>query len=208
MKQNFCVKYSGKSRKEIKQEFISEINILLHRYYGVNSDKKICKRVNQELATILKTNLFLDIAVLQEVCDWIHKSGYSYWLSGTTSSSFILYLLGIANINPLPAHSICPKCHSIIWHNNIKDGFDLPTDVCSCIKDNDTMEVDGHDISWENLLMFDDKTPNLQIRIPYLLKDQLLEHLEQNWLISLDNKVSLTFPYKNKIGRASCRERV
>ena len=74
MKQNFCVKYSGKSRQEIKKEFISEVNISLHRYYGVNPDKKICKRVNQELATILKTNLFLDIAVLQEICDWIHKS--------------------------------------------------------------------------------------------------------------------------------------
>lgn len=47
-------------------------------------------------------------------------------------SSFIAWLLGATNVNPLPAHYYCPKCKEIEFVPNVKCGLDAPDKKCSC----------------------------------------------------------------------------
>ena len=47
-------------------------------------------------------------------------------------SSFIAWLLGATNVNPLPAHYYCPKCKKIEFISNVKCGLDAPDKKCSC----------------------------------------------------------------------------
>lgn len=47
-------------------------------------------------------------------------------------SSFIAWLLGATNVNPLPAHYYCPKCKKIEFVSNMKCGLDAPDKKCSC----------------------------------------------------------------------------
>lgn len=47
-------------------------------------------------------------------------------------ASFVAWLLGGININPLPAHYYCPNCKKVEFIPNVKCGFDAPDKVCLC----------------------------------------------------------------------------
>lgn len=70
------------------------------------------------------------------------------FVRGTTGSSFIAYLLGATDINPLPRHEYCPKCHTVNFVGN-----ELPLDKsqikCSCGAE---IEVQGYNIPFESNL--------------------------------------------------------
>lgn len=47
-------------------------------------------------------------------------------------ASFIAWLLGGTNVNPLPAHYYCPVCKNIEFVKDANNGIDLPDKKCSC----------------------------------------------------------------------------
>ncbi len=69
------------------------------------------------------------------------------------TNSFVFYLLGLSNVNPLPKHAYCPKCHTFYWGKReqdkcevcgdelIEDGFDLPFEIYD-IKDEEFLKFD------------------------------------------------------------------
>lgn len=76
------------------------------------------------------------------------RKGEHIAVNGTVGSSFIAYLLGATDINPLPRHEYCPQCHTV---NFLGEGtpFDSAPIKCSCGED---MIVDGHHIPFESNL--------------------------------------------------------
>ncbi len=62
--------------------------------------------------------------------------------------SFVAYLLGATDINPLKPHYCCPACHRVIFDETVYDGWDLPEKKCSC---GATFLADGHNIPFETL---------------------------------------------------------
>jgi len=62
--------------------------------------------------------------------------------------SFVAYLLGATDINPLKPHYYCPACHCVVFDETEYDGWDLPEKRCSC---GDVFLTDGHNIPFETL---------------------------------------------------------
>lgn len=58
-------------------------------------------------------------------------------------ASFLAWLLGGTNVNPLPAHYYCPACRKIEFVSTAKCGLDLPDKKCSC---GELFEKDGFNI--------------------------------------------------------------
>ena len=76
------------------------------------------------------------------------QKGEHIFVRGTTGSSFIAYLLGATDINPLPGYEYCPKCHSVNFTGN-EVPLDKPHTKCSCGTE---IEVDGYNIPFEYYL--------------------------------------------------------
>lgn len=76
------------------------------------------------------------------------QKGEHIFVRGTAGSSFISFLLGATDINPLPRHEYCPNCHKV---NFVGKGvpLDKPHIKCSCGTE---IEVDGYNIPFESNL--------------------------------------------------------
>ena len=48
------------------------------------------------------------------------------------AASFIAWLLGGSDVNPLPAHYYCPHCKKVEVFPNVRCGLDLPEKICTC----------------------------------------------------------------------------
>ena len=85
---------------------------------------------------------------LSRVRDTASQKGEHIFVSGTAGASFIAYLLGATDINPLPRHEYCPHCHTVRF---AKKGtpFDKAPIKCSCTAE---IETDGHNIPFESNL--------------------------------------------------------
>lgn len=189
MFEGFSFLYADKSTHEIETVLFHNIETFLHKKYGQNPDRAIVERVHQEWNAIEVNGNALDVAILHELCKWMRQAGYAYWLNGNTGSSFILYLLGVAAVNPLPAHYLCPKCHSVRWEKYYKSGFDLPPDFCSCGNGRNFMQADGHDIPWQILWEYDGKPKELHIKIDTTLQVHLCHFFDNHWLKRIDSGI-------------------
>ncbi len=153
----------------------------LYTKYGKNPDPAILDRFYQEWKAILENySTLLDIAVLHEFSLWLKANRLPHWMPGAAGSSFILYLLGITQTNPLPPHYICPRCGKVVWNTDCIDGFDLHEDIydeCDI-----AYQADGHDIPWQTLWGYGDEPAKLNLRIPRFLGHSVRSFLEKHWL--------------------------
>lgn len=197
MLKKFSSLYADKSKHEIEADLFQNIQDALHEKYGPHPDQAIAERVHQEWHAMEVNKNTLDVAVLHELCLWMRREGYAYWLNGCGGSSFILYLLGVTEGNPLPAHCLCPKCRSVKWNPLYKSGFDLPQSFAVCDADGSTMETDGQDIPWQALWGYGGKPASLDIRIDATLREPLYRFLENQWLCKLYPESSPVVPHPN-----------
>lgn len=200
--------YSNKPFEEIKQKLYKEIQSALHKKYGANPDPLVLKRVKEEWNFLCKYHSIEDawkdspeqqaivsFAFIHDIGRWLRHNNYPYWNRGTGASSFILYLLDVTFVNPLPAHYHCPHCHQIYWkHNEYKDGFDLPQ-TAKCKHDNTPLIADGHNIPWQSLLKYPTHAFHFDIDTTENAKEHVLLFGEQNWLNKLNPNINLTIPH-------------
>ena len=132
-----------------KQIFTQAYNRLVEIYSGeqISIDIRILNRFYQEKMILQECELYTRyLALLGKIRDVAESMGEHISVRGPVGSSFIAYLLGATDINPLPRHEYCPQCHCIQFSGE-GSPFDKAELKCSCGAD---LVSDGHNIPFES----------------------------------------------------------
>lgn len=175
--------YAFLPKHAIEESIEADINTALHRKYGMNPDSLIVKRMYWELTALREVDAFQnalqDLAAAFELSRWLKSKGIPFFVEHTTASGLIPYLLGITQTNPLPPHTFCPECKTLIWNLAYKDGFDIPAAVCShCGTD---LIRDGHNLVWQEYCSYG-PIPTYGFWLPASMQEQIAGWLEKHWL--------------------------
>lgn len=123
--------------------------------YGDPLPDLVKERLQKELSCIFKNDYTALYNMAFALAQDSEKHGYAVSSRGVVSASLVAFLAGITEINPLPPHYICTKCHyfAFFTQGEVGSGFDLPNKNCPiCGR---ALHKDGHDIPIETFLGFD-----------------------------------------------------
>ncbi len=145
-------KYHSYEKKDIKGVFAMKKQLwekafdAMCKRYGTYAPIEITNRFLSEQAEMQNTDMIVYFDMLSQLSANARKQGELIRVKGGTGASFIAYLLGATEIDPLKPHYYCPECHTVIFDNSVEDGWDLPHMICLC---GTAMQGDGHNIPFE-----------------------------------------------------------
>ena len=140
----------------------------MHEMYGPNPPEIVKKRLDKELDSIIGNGYSVMYIVAQKLVWKSNDDGYLVGSRGSVGSSFAATMAGITEVNPLPAHYLCPNCfYTEFDSERVKAyagecGCDMPDAVCpNC---GHKLNKEGHDIPFETFLGFKgDKEPDIDL---------------------------------------------
>ena len=132
--------------------------------YGSPLPQEIRERLDKELNSIIDNGY----AVMYRSAEMLVKKslsdGYLVGSRGSVGSSFAATMSGITEVNPLPAHYLCPNCKHLEWGDKaLYDcGVDMPDKVCpEC---GTPYRKEGFTIPFETFLGFEaNKEPDIDL---------------------------------------------
>ena len=145
-------KYNSLEKRDNKGVFAMKKQLWKRAYdkisqlYGDNTPIEITNRFLTEQAEMQDTDMIVYFDMLSALTRDARRQGEYICVRGGAGASFVAYLLGATDVNPLKPHYYCPECHAVIFDDSAKDGWDLEGRSCSCGK---AMRTDGHNIPFE-----------------------------------------------------------
>lgn len=102
--------------------------------YGKNIPDEIINRYVREKNYLQLSEYHEEFRAFAELLMKMKNSKRFYSVIGASSHSFLLYLLEVCEMNPLPSHYYCPQCKCVYFPENeeIYMGIDLPRMQCQC----------------------------------------------------------------------------
>ncbi len=138
----------------------------------------IKERLDAELHHIIGHDFSSHYMIAYLIVKYLKEQGEYVFARGSVGSSFVAYLLGISEVNPLEPHYLCPQCHHIefVIDYSVYSGFDLPHKVCPLCSSE--MKSDGHNIPYEMFMGLDgDKVPVIDLNVPATAQDSVKKFL-------------------------------
>ena len=159
---------------------------------GELTDLSLEKKMKKELGGIIGGGFDPIYLIAQRLVKHSNDDGYLVGSRGSVGSSLVATMMGITEVNALPAHYRCPNCKKSIFKdengedlsNTYLSGFDLPDKNCpNC---NIKMIKDGNDMPFATFLGFNaDKVPDIDLNFSDL--NQASAHDYTKVLFGVDN---------------------
>ena len=204
----YNLKDKNLSEEDLKEESFKELHEVILK--GIDAVKDLVREhikktseeefTAEELEKKLKKNLGGIIGggfdpiylIAQRLVKKSNDDGFLVGSRGSVGSSFVATMMGITEVNPLPAHYRCPKCQHSIFEDEkgealgatYSSGFDLPN--VNCPKCGEAMIKDGQDMPFATFLGFNaDKVPDIDLNFSDL--NQAATHEYTKVLFGVDN---------------------
>ncbi len=135
------------------------------------NDDYLNKETKKLMGGIIGGGFDVIYLIAQKLVKHSNDEGYLVGSRGSVGSSFVATMMGITEVNPLPAHYLCKKCHLSLFNdengnpysiNYSASGYDLPDKECpNC---HELMSKEGQDMPFATFLGFNaDKVPDIDL---------------------------------------------
>ena len=154
--------------KKVIGEYLSKTD---EEFLGLDEKAKE-KAVKKKLGGVIGGGFDVIYLIAQKLVKHSNDDGYLVGSRGSVGSSFVATMMGITEVNPLPAHYLCrnEKCkysefedeNGEAYGKEYPSGYDLPNKVCP--KCGEALGKEGQDMPFATFLGFNaDKVPDIDL---------------------------------------------
>lgn len=170
----------------MREDIWQKIQKSLKEKYGENQHIEISNRFLSEFSVLKNDDVIIYWDLISKINKLAESRGCYVRSWGEIGSSFVAYILGATEINPLRAHYYCPKCQKVEFFDTEYCGWDLADKKCSC---GGTFIKDGCNIAFETVNSGFNRRSHFDLCVPEEIAQEteslIRKHFEENKILNV-----------------------
>ena len=166
--------------EDAEEDFLTTIQRRVKELYGKDLPNEVTQRLEKERSAIVENQFSNLYVVASRLVEKSRDDGYLVGSRGSVGSSFTAYLMGITEVNPLPAHYRCPNDSYVEFPEQaVADvGVDLPKKNCPHC--GEKLVRDGFHIPFEVFLGFEgNKIPDIDLNFSGEYQQEMFRFVQE-----------------------------